>query len=115
MDVNRDSQSTTWGVIPFPLQLQVECCSSGQVDWRGSFLGVLRKIKRCAYEVNTVHLEHIQLCPDVWKYVMYFYGNLSPLIEWVYVTAMAEWQTGLLMPSLDSYSQFGSLPMYEKL
>lgn len=58
-----------------------------------------------------MHLEHIKLCPDVWKYVMYFYGNLSQLIEWVYVTAVAEWQTGLLMPSLDSYSQFGSLPV----
>lgn len=83
----------------FSPQLQVEYCSYGQVDRRGRFLGVLRKIKRCAYEVSIVHLEHIKLCPDVWRYVTYFYG-LAPQTEWVYVTAMAEWHRGCKCPLL---------------
>lgn len=88
---NPNCQWTTM-VIPFLLASEqfrsAECYNSGQWDWRGSFLGVLRK-KMCVWG-NTVHWEVTNVSPDAWGCVRYCHGNWALQTEQVSLIALVK-------------------------
>lgn len=54
------------------------------------FSGSSRKEREIGVVDNIVHLEHVKLSPDAWRYVKCRHGSWAVQTWWVYLTALAK-------------------------